>query len=304
MNQRLKADLVLASCSLIWGATFVLVKDVLAYSSVLAFVGARFLLAAAVMAAIYWRAVRSLGRPAIAAGTLMGVLLFAGYIFQTVGLKFTTASKSAFLTGSSVVLVPVMVAVFARRRISSWAWAGAFTALGGLYLMAVPPSGLAHLNLGDALSFGGATMFALHIIVVGRYSRRHPVVGLSFLQVTVTGILAAAAVPLSAAARWEAPRLDANGTVISTILITAIGCTVLGFTGQVWAQQHTTPHHAAILFALEPVFAALTSFVVLGERLAPRTLAGASLILLGILLAELMGPAQAAVDSTGPVTNS
>src|ERR1700690_386815 len=135
MSQRFKADVALAACMFMWGATFVVVQDALAYSSVFAFLSARFLLAAAVMLAIYWRTVRRLDRAEILAGSIIGVSLFSGYIFQTVALKFTTPSKAAFLNGSSAVLVPVLLAVFWRTRINRWAWAGAIVAMFGLYFV-------------------------------------------------------------------------------------------------------------------------------------------------------------------------
>ena len=303
MSQRFKADVALAACMFMWGATFVVVQDALAYASVFAFLSARFLLAAAVMLAIYWRTVRRLDRAEILAGSIIGVFLFSGYIFQTVALKFTTPSKAAFLNGSSAVLVPVLLAVFWRTRINRWAWAGAIVAMFGLYFVAVPPSGLGNLNIGDLLSIGSAVMFAFHILAVAHYSTRHSVAGLTFLQIALTAALATIALPIVAAARWEAPRFEITSALIFATVVTALGCTVLGFSAQLWAQKHTSANHTAILFTLKPVFAALTSYVVLHERLSRRTLAGAALIFAAILLAELKGPAPAPapMDSTGPI---
>lgn len=304
MTQRVKADLALGACMFIWGATFVVVQDALAYASVFAFLSVRFVLAALVMAAIYWQTVRRLDRAAIIAGSVIGIFLFSGYIFQTIALKFTTPSKAAFLNGSSAVIVPVLLAIFWRKRINGWAWTGAVVALFGLYFLAVPPSGFGYLNIGDVLSIGSAVMFAFHILAVGHYSTRHSVSGLTFVQIALTALLATVALPIVAAAGWETPRFEMTSGLIFAIIVTALGCTVLGFTAQVWAQQHTTANHAAILFTLEPVFAALTSYVVLHERLSRRTLSGAALIFAAILLAELKGPAPAPVDSTGPVAES
>jgi drug/metabolite transporter (DMT)-like permease len=301
MNTRLKADLALAACMFMWGATFVLVQNALTYASVFAFLSVRFVLAALVMLAIYWKTVRGLERAEILAGSIIGIFLFAGYIFQTVALKFTTPSKAAFLNGSSAVLVPVLLAVFWRRRINRWAWAGALVAMFGLYFVAVPPSGFGNLNIGDLLSIGSAVMFAFHILAVAHYSTRHSIAGLTFLQIALTAALATIALPIVAAAGWEAPKFEITSGLIFAIVVTALGCTVLGFSAQLWAQKHTTANHAAILFTLEPVFAALTSYVVLHERLTHRTLAGAALIFAAILLAELKGPAPAPMDSTGPV---
>jgi drug/metabolite transporter (DMT)-like permease len=304
MNRRLQADLALALCTLIWGATFVVVKDALAFASVFSFNALRFALAAIVMGAVYARALRKLDRATLTAGSLIGVFMFGGYAFQTLGLKFTTPSKAAFITGSAVVMVPVLLAIFWRRKISRWAWSGALAALVGLYFLTVPRSGFSALNVGDFLALGCAVMFAFHIILVAKYSPRHSVAALSFLQVATTAALTGVCLPVLSATNWEPPRVEWSGSLIAAILITAVGATALCFSLQVWAQQYTSPAHTAILLSLEPVFAALTSVIVVHEHLSARVLAGAALVFTGILLAELTGPAQSGADSPGPVSQT
>jgi len=304
MSRQIKADIALGLCTLLWGATFVVVKDALAYASVFAFMAARFVLAALLMAVIYHKALRKLTGVEVWAGVQIGFLMFAGYAFQTFGLTRTTPSKAAFITGSGVVLVPVLMALFWGRRINRWVWAGALAALVGLYYLTVPLAGFAELNTGDLLVFVCAVMFALHIIFVGRYSPHHSVGALSFLQVATTALLTLLALPGVVLTGWEPLRLAWNGELLAAVLVTAVLATGVAFSVQVWAQQSTPATHTAILFSLEPVFAALTSYAVLGERLGARALLGAGLILVGILLAELKGPAQAAADSPGPVAKS
>lgn len=302
MRRRLQADLALALGALIWGATFVVVKDALSYASAFAFNAVRFTLAAAVMGLVYWRALRGIDRATLGAGALIGCFMFGGYAFQTTGLNFTTPSKAAFITGVSVVMVPVLLAIFWGRRVNRWVWAGAAAALVGLYFLTVPVRGMAGLNFGDFIVLGCAVMFALHIIFVGRYSPRHSVAALSFLQVATTAALTALCLPLLAVTRWQPPRVEWTGSLVAAIVIAAVGSTAIGFSMQVWAQQYTTPTHTAILLSLEPVFAALTSVVVVHERLGGRLLMGAALVLAGILIAELKGPTQSAADSPGPVS--
>jgi drug/metabolite transporter (DMT)-like permease len=304
VSRRLQADLALALCALIWGATFVLVKDALAFASVFSFNAVRFTLAALVMGVVYARALRKLDWAALAAGALIGLFMFGGYALQTLGLKFTTPSKAAFITGAGVVMVPVLLAVFWRRRISRWAWTGALAALVGLYFLTVPHSGFSALSVGDLLALGCAVMFAFHIILVAKYSPTHSVAALSFLQVATTAALTALCLPVLTVTRWETPFLRWSPSLIAAILITAVGATALCFSLQVWAQQYTSPTHTAILFSLEPVFAALTSLIVVREHLSARVLAGAILVFIGILLAELKGPAQAGADSPGPVSQN
>lgn len=304
MSKRLLADLALGFASLIWGATFVLVKDALADISVFAFIAVRFALAAAVMAVIFWKDVRKMNGRTIWSGVQIGLCMFGGYIFQTTGLKYTTPTKAAFITGMCVVLVPLLLAIFTRQRITRWVWAGVAAAVIGLYFLTVPPQGLGALNRGDPLVFVCAVMFALHIIFIGRYVGEHSVGALAFLQVATTAVLSTIFLPVVAVAGWEQPRIIWTRELVIAILITAIGSTVIGFSFQTWAQQHTSPSHTAIIVSLEPVFAALTSWLLAREDFGWRTLAGAALILAGILLAELLGPAPLAAESPEPIAGA
>jgi drug/metabolite transporter (DMT)-like permease len=296
MSRKLQADCVLAICAVGWGATFVVVKDALADSSVFVFLALRFVLAALVLAALQGKQWRKIDSGALRAGALLGALMFAGFAFQTTGLKLTTPSKSAFITGILVVLVPLFLAVFGRKRISRWIWAGVAAAVVGLYLLTVPESGLAHLNLGDALTLFCAALYATHIITVSHYAPRYSISMLVFVQVAGTAALSIAAVPVWAVAGWEAPRVAWTAGLIAAVLGTAVVATVGTLLGQVWAQKYAAPSHVALLLTLEPVSAAVISYVVEGERLGARSLAGAALILAGILLAELKGGAAAVAE--------
>lgn len=302
-NKRLWADLALGICALIWGATFVVVKDALRDVSVFVYVAVRFGLSATIMVAIFWRDLRQLTTRAAWAGAEIGVFMFGGYAFQTAGLKLTTPSKAAFITGSSVVLVPVILAACGLRKITAWIWAGAISALAGLYLLTVPADGLGGLNRGDPIVFLGAIMFALHIIFVARHVERHTVGALAFTQIATTALLAAVFVPVVGRLQWERPHWAWTGNLIFAVLVTSIGSTVIGFSFQVWAQQYASPTHTAILISLEPVFAALTSWLLGAEHLGSRVLLGAALILAGILLAELKSPAPAAPESPEPIAS-
>jgi drug/metabolite transporter (DMT)-like permease len=304
VHSRHRADISLILCTLIWGATFVVVKGALEHASVFAFMAGRFLLASLLMAAIFRADLRSLTRNEIIAGVQIGFFMFTGYAFQTAGLLHTTSSKAAFITGFSVVLVPVFMAVFWRRRINLWVWTGALGAFVGLYFLSVPPEGFAGLGRGDLLVFFGAVLFALHIAFVGHYSPRHSVGALSFIQVATTALLTLGTMPIMALLRWERVQMDWSPALLTAILITALLATAVCFSVQVWAQQYTTATHTAIIFSLEPVFAAITAYFLTSERLNRRALEGALLILAGILLAELKGPAQAAPESPGPVNET
>lgn len=260
------------------------------------------MIATALMALIFQRALKKTTRAEIRAGAWIGMLMFTGYVFQTVGLLSTTPSKAAFITGSSVVMVPILQGIFWKSRIGAWVWAGAAAALAGLYLLTVPKMGLTGLNHGDLLVGCCAVAFALHILFVGHFSPKHSVGALSFHQVAATAALSLVALPIVTFTGWEPFRFRLSPELLLALVVTAAFATAFAFSVQVWAQKHTTPSHTAILFSLEPVFAGLTSFLFFGERLSFRALAGAALILTGIVLAEMKGGSPAAAESPGPVS--
>jgi drug/metabolite transporter (DMT)-like permease len=296
---RAKADLALALCTFLWGATFVVVKNSLDYSSVFLFLSVRFSLAALLMIAFQPRLLLKLKREELLAGAALGLFMFGGYAFQTAGLQYTTPAKSGFVTGSSVVMVPPLLALFWRRRLAPPAYVGALAAVAGLYFLTVPAAGLAHLNRGDLLTFVAAALYAIHIILVSEYSRRHSVAALSVLQVAACGLLAWLTAATAAAFGWQQTRFAWRWELLVGIAICAVFATAAAFAIQLWAQRYTSPSHAAILFTLEPVFASMTSYIVIGERLTPRSILGAAFVLAGILLAERLGP-PAAPESPEP----
>ncbi len=283
--------------------TFVVVKNALDHASVFIFLAVRFSLAALLMAAFRPCVLRHLKREELFAGAALGLFMFGGYAFQTAGLQYTTPAKSGFLTGASVVMVPLLLAIFWRRRLAPPAYAGALAAVAGLYFLTVPAEGFSHLNRGDLLTFGAAALYAFHIILVSEYTRRHSVAALSVLQVAACALLAWFAAGATAAMGWQPPRFAWRWELYAGVAICAVLATAVAFSIQLWAQQSTTPSHAAILFTLEPVFAVITSYVVIGERLSARSILGAVFVLGGILLAELLGP-PAAPESPEPTAAS
>jgi len=269
----------------VWGSTFVLVKNALLDCGPQLFNAIRFSLAAIVLIVLYRRHLAGISRRTVFSGMLVGVFLAAGYMFQNAGLRLTTPSKSAFLTGLNVILVPVFLTLGWGRKINRWTLLGVAAAFFGLYLLTVPAgvSGLAGINPGDLLTLGCAAAFALQIIVLGRAIQRE-----AFRQIVVIEI-ATCAVLVTLAAAFEQPRFVVSSTVLWALGITTFFSTVAGFAAQGWAQQYTPPSHTALIFSTEPVFAWGASYLLIGERLGARGAVGAVLILAGVLLSELRG---------------
>jgi drug/metabolite transporter (DMT)-like permease len=291
MSLRFKAHCALLTCCFFWGVTFVVVKDALADISVFGYLAARFVLGALPMIWFYRDDLRKLTREEAWAGIHVGLFMFGGYAFQTAGIARTTASKSAFITGISVVFVPIFLALFWRKKISAWAWGGAAASFAGLYFLTVPKQGFTDLNRGDLLVLVCAVLYAFQIIFIARYTGKYSLGALSCLQVILAGVLSTIAVPILNATRWEPFFVRFTFPMEFGVIVTAIFTTALAYPLLVWGQRHTTATNTALILTGEPVFAAITSFIVLHERLGARALAGAVLILGGIVLGELKGGA-------------
>lgn len=284
--KQLIADLFLLVATAIWGATFVMVKEAVASYPVFAFLSIRFALALLVLLpALVWRRKRA-GRPRWRghewrAGALVGLALFAGYGFQTFGLQFTTPAKAGFITGLSVVMVPLFSATILRQAPDRAAIAGVVMATLGLGLLTW--QGELSVMVGDILVLACAVSFAMHIIALGAFAPRMDALNLLAVQI---GIVMALSLSVSLLTEWPWPALPAE--VLGAAAFTGVAATTVAFGIQTVAQRFTSPTHTALIFAMEPVWAGLFSFWLIGERLGPRSLAGAGLILAGMLAAELV----------------
>ncbi len=299
---KLRAYLLMTFVVAVWGSTFVVIKGALADASPAAFNLARMTLAFIVLAAAYHRYWRGIRREQVAAGALVGLCLAAGYQFQTTGLARTTPSKSAFITGLVDVLVPLFSAIPGLRppggRAPRWnAFAGAALAFAGILLLTASPAShangqdgvasllpdLSSINAGDLLTLGCAIGFAFHCIALGHVSPRIAFQPLALLQVGFCAIFMALSLPLI-----ERPHIAWTPRLLTALSIAAVLATAAAFSIQSWAQSILPSTHTALLLTLEPVFAWITSFVFMGERLGLTPACGALLILAGIALTELV----------------
>jgi drug/metabolite transporter (DMT)-like permease len=280
------------ACCFFWGVTFVVVKNALVDISVFGYMAARFILGGLPMIWFYRKDLRNLTRGEAWAGIQIGLFMFGGYSFQTAGIALTTPSKAAFITGVSVVLVPVFLALFWRWKISVWSWGGAAASAVGLYFLTVPKQGLTDLNRGDLMVMVCAVLYAFQIIFISRYTGKYSLGALSCMQVILAGVLSTVAVPILNVTRWEPFFVRYTFQMEFGVIVTAIFTTALAYPLLVWGQRHTTATNTALILTFEPVFAAITSYFVLHERLGARALSGALLILGGIVIGEIKGAAK------------
>jgi drug/metabolite transporter (DMT)-like permease len=287
------AHLLLLATVLVWGASFVLVKDALKDASPLLFNLLRMTLAFLVLAAVNHRHLRKLSRRAVFSGAVAGVLLAAGYQFQTSGLARTTPARSAFITGLVVVFVPLFTAIPALRPAGTHAprWTaaiGAVLAFAGLLLLTTPPGTewphlFASIGLGDLLTLACAVAFAGHLLSLAHFSPGLPAAQLATLQIGFAAAVMLLTLPLG-----EQPRAAFTPGLIVALIVTSVFATAAAFTIQSWAQKHLPPTHMAVILSLEPVFAWLTALIFLDEHLGSRALTGAALIIAGIAITELL----------------
>jgi drug/metabolite transporter (DMT)-like permease len=253
-------------------------------------------LAFLVLAIVNHRQLRHISRHSLISGLVVGIFLAAGYQFQTAGLAHTTPAKSAFITGLVVVFVPLFTIFPALRSANTppprWTTLiGALLAFSGLLLLTTP-AGTSLQNLfvsigvGDLLTLACAIAFACHLLSLAHTSHRVPTGQLATLQIGVAALIMVITLPLGGR-----PHLTITPRLIIALAITSLLATAAAFTIQSWSQQHIPPTHTAILLTLEPVFACLTSFLILHERLGGRSLLGATLILAGIACIELLSAA-------------
>jgi len=289
------ADAVLVAVTAIWGSTFIVNRIVLDTSPPLLFVLLRFALAAAVLGVV------ALGRPRTPNlardSAAVGLLLAAGIGFQVAGQLFTTASKAAFVTGLSVPLTPVAGYVMTRKKPSPENFAGLVVAAAGFAVLTWPRDASSSVNTGDLLILVTAVSYAVLIVIVSETAATHDVRWYSFGQIAFAtvgiGAVRLALAPFvhgkGAFLAAEARPLVLDRTVVLSVLWMALVATVVTFLAQTWAQARMPATHAAILFALEPVFTALFAAMFLGERMSRRDWAGAGLVLAGILVSEVRG---------------
>jgi len=276
-----RGRLAVVAAAFVFGSTFVIVQDAVEDLTPAAFLAFRFAVAAVVLVPLVSRdrpppnpEPGAGGLPV--AGVLSGAVLAAGYLFQTAGLQFTTATNSAFITGLLVAFTPLLAAVFLHRPVTPTTLAGVVIAIGGLVALT---GGLDSLGRGDVLTIGCAVAFAGHVIVLDVFSPRFGLLAYTAVQMAVVAVLCGLLVPFTGVGTFSVP-------AVSAVVFTGVVASAAAFWLQAYGQRYVGPSRTALLLLLEPVFAGLLGYVV-GERLGVGGVIGALLILAGTGVAEI-----------------
>jgi drug/metabolite transporter (DMT)-like permease len=301
LKSNLGADGAILLTTLIWGSTFAVARGVLDHWPPLQYLAVRMPLAALVFAALFPRQVFGATRSAWRAGASLGALIGLGFIGQTVGLLYTTPAKSAFITGITTPLVPIVAYAVWRARPSRENLVGIVLAsIGGALILA--PANAGSVNTGDLITLSTTLLFAAHITLMSVYARRFDVRQLSALQITVAAaviviawlavrvvVALAGAQSLPPGLAREAEPLAWSASAAGQLVYLSFVATVATFLLWTWGQARMSATHAAVIFSLEPVFA--TAFAVLlrgsAEWTGGRATVGALLVLTGVIISEL-----------------
>jgi drug/metabolite transporter (DMT)-like permease len=282
-NTRFKAEMTLLGVVIIWGYTFPVIKNVLEAIPPFTFLTYRFFLAFSVIFLIFQKKLKRITLQTVSKGFLLGIFLFIGYFGQTVGTQFTTATKTAFITGISVVLVPLFSFFWVREKLRLNSLLGVLLATVGLFLMNSNGE-LYLLNKGDALIFLCAVGFALYIVAVHVYTKEYDYVQLVFIQLVTVFLMSFL---MSLLFEREALHFSYNLPVLWAIVVTGIFATAFALYLQNRFQQYSSPTKIAIIFSTEPVFGALFSHLILGETIGVFGVIGGIAIFIGMLIAQL-----------------
>ena len=278
----LRADLLLLSVAIAWGVTFLMVQDAINSTPVYAFLFFRFALASILMFFIAYKFLKQTNKKTILYGVILGVFLFSAFATQTFGLLYTKSSIVAFITGLNVICVPFLGYLLFKEHISKKVFMATIVAVIGLYLLTM--SGSLTIGIGEFLTLICAILFALQIIFTGKFSKEVNVFLLVLFQLITVTILS-----LVFSLTLDNVTFDLNYdyTFFKAIIITAVFATVYAFLIQTYMQQFTTASKTAIIFAMEPVSAAIFAYFMISETLTSIQLSGAVLIVLATIIAEV-----------------
>ncbi|HZK27476.1 MAG TPA: DMT family transporter [Thermoclostridium sp.] len=280
-----KSDLSILGITIVWGSSFILMKNLLDYTPIFAYLSLRFILATIILCILFNRRLKDINKQVLKWGILVGLMVFGGMMFQVVGLQYTSASNSAFITGLCVVIVPLLSSIYLKKKPSNYAFVGAFLAAIGLFFL----TGAFEFkfNKGDFLTFLCAICFAFQVILIDKAASKHDPVLIAVLQIATAAVFFTV---IWGFQKFSLPVV--NTTLITTILWTGALGTALAYGVQTVAQKYTSPTRTALIIACEPVFAVIFAWVIpnsagVTEKPTLYTIIGCVMIFTGMLLSEI-----------------
>lgn len=280
MNKQIKADLMLLMITVFWGASYMLTKLGLGDLEPFNLTAIRFIIAFILSAAVFHKQILSADKKTIKYSLILSILLVGMFISMTYGLQYTTASNAGFLISLSVVLIPVISYLFLKQNIEKKIIFSLCLVVIGIALLTLDTQ--FKVNVGDLLCLLCALFCAVHVVVIGIFTREVDSIALGILQLGFAGLFCIIISMLT-----ENVKLPNTPVSWFSVLMLSIFCTAVGYIVQSTAQQYTSATHTGLILSLEPVFSAILSYIFLKETLAVRGYVGAALMLISVLIAEL-----------------
>lgn len=268
--------------AIIWGSGFVASSMALDYFTPFQIIALRFTLAFVASLMIYFKELKKATFDEFRKGGTIGIFLFLAFLFQTVGLQYTTASKNAFLTAVNIVIVPFLTWIILKERIPKKGLVGAFVTLIGISFLSLDFNNLTTINKGDLFTLVCAVFFALHIFSTDYYVKDIKAGIIMVSQMGAAALLSWIAVVFSGETQ-----MTLNATTLQPILYLGLVSTMVAFGIQTWSQQRTTSTETAVILSTEAFFGMLASIIMLGENITGPMIVGAILIFIGILIVEI-----------------
>ncbi len=291
-----KGETALLTATLIWGATFTIIKSALNDVSPLIFISLRFTLAALILLPFLFKALKGITKPVLLGGITLGVFYFLGFATQTIGLNYTSATKSGFITGSFVLFTPLLQITIERKLPSKGSVAGIILVVIGLIFLSSSGTSLLSVfseigggfNLGDFFTLLCAFFFSLYVVYLDIISRKYDYRPLVFLQIAVTGICGILFAVILSFSGLETPHIEFTVNLLFAVGYTSILATIVTTIIMTKYQKLILPARAGIIYSFEPIFSAIVAFFVLREKISNFGFIGGALIFSGLLVSELI----------------
>jgi drug/metabolite transporter (DMT)-like permease len=287
MKNSLKADLALLLVTIFWGAGFPATKIALQTMTPYYHIGFRFAIAGVLLAILFHRKLKELNKDLIKPALVLSTLLFATYAFQTIGIQYTTASNSSFFSGLAVLFVPIFSVFYLKSKLKPKTIVSVLTATLGLFLLSYNGSDF-KFNIGDFLTVLCSICYAWQLLFTGSYVQKHDATLLAIVQLFFVSIYG-----MVFAVIFEPFPTGMSVPSFWSLMFSAVLCTAFAFWMQTTAQKFTSAAHIALIFTMEPVFGALTSFLALGEVIGARGIVGGAFIVAAMLISELQWSSKA-----------
>jgi drug/metabolite transporter (DMT)-like permease len=293
--RRFYGEAALLLITVIWGGTFAIVKNALSDISPSLFIALRFSIASLILFPFVFPQLKKINKETLIAGSILAIFFFLGFQFQTIGLNYTTATKSGFITGTFVVIIPLLQTLIEKRKPRLHNVVGVILVFIGLIFLSSRGENIVHffeelgsdLNIGDLLTFMCAIVFAFQIVYVDIFTKKYPYMPMVFIQLFISaigGMLAALILPSFG---LEETKFTLNFNVFNAILYTSIFASIIAITIQLKYQKIVSPTKAGIIYSFEPIMAAFIAYLLLSEKITNFGLIGGAFIFAGLIVSEI-----------------